>query len=68
MPSVLSDSGDSCFRRHAGQTDVADYRADLPGGTLHVFVAAEGAMAPTGPAIITSTGTIRLADTGEAVG
>ncbi|MFE4577433.1 diaminopimelate epimerase [Streptomyces chartreusis] len=53
----------AAHRRHTGQTDPADYRVDLPGGTLYVSVTADGAMTLTGPAIITTMGVIRLART-----
>ncbi|MEV7981819.1 hypothetical protein [Streptomyces sp. NPDC086519] len=51
----------AAHRRHTGQTDVADYRVDLPGGILHVSVAADGAMSLTGPAVITTVGVLRPA-------
>ncbi|MGW4750477.1 diaminopimelate epimerase [Streptomyces sp. NPDC004290] len=55
----------AAHRRHAGHTGTADYRVDLPGGCLHVSVAADGTMALTGPAVITTMGTIRLARAGN---
>ncbi|EST17934.1 diaminopimelate epimerase [Streptomyces roseochromogenus] len=55
----------AAHRHHTGQSDAADYRVDLPGGTLHVSVAADGAMTLTGPAVITTVGTIRLPHAGE---
>ncbi|MFF7903719.1 diaminopimelate epimerase [Streptomyces sp. NPDC007920] len=57
----------AAHRHHTGQTHAADYRVDLPGGTLHVSVAADGAMSLTGPAVITTVGVLRLAHAGDAV-
>ncbi|MER5908856.1 hypothetical protein ABT150_54475 [Streptomyces mirabilis] len=47
------------------RTGTADYRVDLPGGYMHVSVAADGAMALTGPAVITAVSTIRLSRAGD---
>ncbi|MEU6481043.1 diaminopimelate epimerase [Streptomyces sp. NPDC047017] len=51
----------AAHRRHIGQTAAADYRVDLPGGSLYVSVRADGTMALTGPAVITAQGTLHLA-------
>ncbi|MCL7382169.1 diaminopimelate epimerase [Streptomyces sp. 35G-GA-8] len=58
----------AAHRLHTGRTGAADYRVDLPGGILHVSVSADGAMALTGPAVITAQGTIRLPRTEESDG
>ncbi|WP_460073998.1 diaminopimelate epimerase [Streptomyces sp. YKOK-I1] len=58
----------AAHRRNTGQTGAADYRVDLPGGTLHISVTADGAMTLTGPAVITTVGTIRLARAWDTFG
>ncbi|MEU2516100.1 hypothetical protein [Streptomyces syringium] len=40
------------------------YTADVPGGRLHIAVAADGAMALTGPAAIVAQGTVNLTPAG----
>ncbi|MFJ3762494.1 diaminopimelate epimerase [Streptomyces sp. NPDC090080] len=58
----------AAHRRRTGQTGTAEYRVDLPGGTLHVSAAADDSMTLIGPAVINTMGTIRLAHAGNIIG